>query len=198
MKKLLIILLILITFSNVNAQKKMYFGVKASYGLTDWKWNIYPEPSVSGWGLTLGGFADYHFLERGWLRVEVDYSTYNFNLSKNNGYDVTFLEFPITLNAKLYKGLSSYFGLGVGFKMSDSAYWMSSDETLSQIPILSIYRPEYLKSTNVFFPVGFSYKFDFGIFLDLRMNLNMNDMGNSSVEFAKGLNTYSIGVGLKF
>jgi len=128
----------------------------------------------------------------------LDYSKFNFNLSANNGYNVTFIELPITFNVTLTKGLSSYFGLGLGFKMSDATYWMSSDETLSQIPILEDYKPEYFKSTNVFFPVGISYTFDFGMFLDLRMNLNINDMSNSSVEFAKGFNSYNVGLGLKF
>jgi hypothetical protein len=198
MKKIFFILIVLISIPNVKAQKKINFGVKTAYSFTDWKWNIYPEPSVSGSGLTLGGFVDYNVLEKGWLKAEVDYSKYNFNLSENNGYDVTFLEFPITFNVKLQNRIYSYFGLGLGFKMSDATYWMSSDETLSQIPILKDYKPEYLKSTNVFFPVGVSYIFDFGMFIDLRMNLNINDMSNSSVEFAKGLNTYNVGLGMNF
>jgi len=198
MKKAFLVLLLFFAFIEVNAQKKTFFGFKTAYSFTEWKWNMYPEPTVSGWGLTVGGFADYNVNEKGWLRAEIDYSQYNFNLSENNGYDVTFIELPITFNAKLYRGLCSYFGLGLGFKMSDATYWMSSDETLNQIPILKNYKPEYFKSTNVFFPVGISYTFDFGMYLDFRMNLNINDMSNSSVDFAKGLNSYNIGLGYKF
>lgn len=198
MRKLLLLFIVLFVFSFSNAQKKAYFGLKTAYSFTSWKWNIQPEPSASGYGLTIGGFADYFVHKKGWLRAEIDLSKYNFNISKNNGYDVTFLEFPITFNVILTKGLSSNFGLGLGFKMSDATYWMLSDQTLSQIPILSNYKPEYFKSTNVFFPVGISYTFNFGLFIDFRMNLNINDMSNSSVNFIKGLDSYNIGVGIKF
>ena len=184
--------------SSASGQLKVNFGVKGAYSLTEWKWNVYPEPTASGYGITVGGFVDYHLHDKGWLRAEIDYSKYNFNLSVNNGYNVNFLEIPVTYNAKLYKGFSSYFGLGVGFKMSDNVYWKSSDQTLNQLPLLSNYKPEYFNTANIFFPVGVSYKFDFGMFFDLRMNLNMNDMGNSSIKFAKGLNTYNIGIGMNF
>lgn len=198
MKKVLLILIVSCCVFSVQAQKNLYFGVKTAYSHPKWKWNMNTEPSTSGYGFTVGGFSDYHVHPKGWLRAEIDYSLYNFNLSENNGYDVSFLEIPITFNVTLTKGLSSYFGLGVGFKMSDDTYWLLSDNTITQVPILSNYKSEYVKTINVFFPVGVAYIFDFGMFVDVRMNVNLNDMSNSSVNFIKGVNTFDFGFGFKF
>ena len=198
MKKSILVFLFCFVTLFSNSQNNLSFGVRGSFGIPMWKWNVYPEPSASGYGFSIGGLADLRFSQKVFLSTELDYSRYNFNVSANNGYNVNFLELPITINADLGKGLISYFGLGIGVKMSDDVYWDSNDNTLNQISILKNYKSEYFKSVNVFFPVGLEYKFDSGLFFDLRMKININDMGDNSVKFAKGFNDVSLGIGFKF
>jgi hypothetical protein len=50
----------------------------------------------------------------------------------------------------------------------------------------------------VFFPCGLKYIFNSGLFLGCEFKININDMGDSSVKFAKGFIESSFSVGYKF
>lgn len=198
MKKLVLIILTFISFASFGQNVK--FGVKGAYNLPEWNFTNETSFEKTSSGFLIGGLVDFGIIERASLRIEANYVSYAFNLSGStgNGFDAAFIELPVLIRANIFNNFHSYFGFGLGFKMSSSAFMISTEPAYDDIPIMANYKDEYLAPVRVFLPFGLSYDFKNGLFLDVRMNLNLNNLDTKSVDFVKGINSYNFGIGYTF
>ena len=178
----------------VSAQKNFSFGPKVGINLSD----IYidadgiSESVIRGVkpALVIGGFAEYRFLPRLGLSAEVLYSRQGSqsdryiyrgnpmfgeqNASYQHEYKLQYLNVPILLNVYLIGGLAVQAGIQPGFLLNgdfEMDIEFNGEQTSSHTDI-----GRDLNNFELAIPMGLSYTFDYGFFLDVRYNLALSDL----------------------
>lgn len=197
MKKLVLIALVLFSFSSF-AQVK--FGVKGAYNLPVWNFTNETSFDKTSSGYMIGALVDFKVLEKMSVRVEANYTTYSFTIAETagNGFDASFIEIPIVIRKNVGGNFNVNSGFGFGFKMSSSGFLMASEPAADEIPILVNYKEEYLSTMRLFWVSGISYDFKSGLFLDVKMNINLNNLDTETVDFVKGITSFTFGLGYTF
>lgn len=197
MKKFLLIALVLISLSSF-AQVK--FGFKGAYNLPVWNFSNETSFDKTSSGYMIGGLVDFKVLENMSVRVEANYTTYSFTISETtgNGFDASFIEIPIVFRKNVGGNFNVSSGFGFGFKMSSSGFLMASEPAADDIPVLVNYKEEYLSTMRLFWVSGISYDFKSGLFLDVKMNFNLNNLDTETIGFVKGINSFTFGLGYTF
>lgn len=178
----------------VSAQKVFSFGPKVGINMADIYIDAHgvSESDIRGVkpALLIGGVAEYRFLPQLSLSAEVLYSrqgsqsdryTYRGNpmfgeqsVSYQHEYKLQYLNVPILLNVYLIGGLAVQAGIQPGFLL-DGDFEVDIEYNGEQVSSHTDIR-EDLKRFDLAIPMGLSYTFDYGFFVDVRYNLSLIDL----------------------
>jgi hypothetical protein len=202
MKKLFTSIGFLIFISSVVFSQNIKLGIRASYDYPIWYWNFTPkEFSESKMGYSLGAYVNFRINDYSAFRTGLNFSSYEFSLSDETGFFASYLEIPAIYRRDIIKGkpLKFFIGLGVGINMVEGAYYSLYDPALSELPVLSHYKDEYFNNTRIYFPVGLSWEFPFGLGIEVGYNWNINDMGSDeNIQFVSGVDSFNFGLEYTF
>lgn len=193
MRKLFLLMTALLAAGWVSAQE-FSFGPKAGVNISD----IYidadgiEESAIRGVkpALVIGGFAEYRFLPKLSLSAEVLYSRQGSqsdqyvhrgnpqfgeqNSSYEHEYTLQYLNIPVLVNFYLTDGLAIKAGIQPGFLLG--ADFQVDIEAEGQKHSRKWSIKDDLRTFDLAIPLGLSYTFDYGFFLDARYNLALSDL----------------------
>ena len=128
-------------------------------------------------GLTVGAFAEYRFNQLISASADILYSRQG-GSDKYDGvkekYRVNYLDIPILANFYVYKGLAVKAGIQPGFRLN--AKYVEKDGAKYKTKMTDAF-----KTMDVAIPIGLSYSFDFGLIVDARYNISLNNISKVSV-----------------
>lgn len=220
-KAIVLICVMLLSIGVTSAQSRFSFGPKVGVNLS----NLYIDAEgveagdIVGIkpGLLIGAFAEYDFTPVVGISVDLLYSregteSNRFDYPSQKGYSyehkysLQYLNIPVLVNFYLSRGLAIKAGIQPGILLGakyrvDWEYGAESGTETEDIK-------NDLRSYDISIPIGLSYTFDYGLFIDGRYNLSLCDIMNQStkhelelegVSYHKLKNrTFSFSIGWKF
>lgn len=220
-KAILFIGVMLLSVGISSAQTRFSFGPKVGVNLS----NFYidadgiEEADIVGIkpGLLIGAFAEYDFTPAIGVSVDLLYSregteSNRFDYPSQKGYyykhkySLQYLNVPVLVNFYLARGLAVKAGIQPSVLLG--AKYRVEWEYGEQEGIENEDIKDNLLPYDISIPIGLSYTFDYGLFIDGRYNLSLCDIMNQStkqdleldgVTYHKVKNrTFSLSVGWKF
>ena len=147
-------------------------------------------------GLTVGAFAEYRFNQLISASADILYSRQG-GSDKYDGikdkYRVNYLDIPILANFYVYKGLAVKAGIQPGFRMN--AKYVEKDGGSKYKKKIT----DAFKTMDIAIPIGLSYSFDWGLIVDARYNISLNNISKLPVDNLKCHNgVFVISAGWRF
>lgn len=220
-KTILFIGVMLLAVGVSSAQPRFSFGPKVGVNLS----NLYidaegvEEADIVGIkpGLLIGAFAEYDFTPAIGVSVDLLYSregteSNRFDYPSQKGYyykhkySLQYLNVPVLVNFYLARGLAIKAGVQPGVLLGAKyrVEWEYGAESGTETQDVK----DNLRAYDISIPIGLSYTFDYGLFIDGRYNLSLCDIMNQStkqnleldgVTYHKVKNrSFSFSVGWKF
>lgn len=220
-KAILFIGVMLLAVGVSSAQPRFSFGPKVGVNLS----NLYidaegvEEADIVGIkpGLLIGAFAEYDFTPAIGVSIDLLYSregteSNRFDYPSQKGYyykhkySLQYLNIPVLVNFYLARGLAVKAGIQPGVLLG--AKYRVEWEYGEQDGVENQDIKDNLLPYDISIPIGLSYTFDYGLFIDGRYNLSLCDIMNQStkqnleldgVTYHKVKNrSFSFSVGWKF
>ncbi|HJB85092.1 MAG TPA: PorT family protein [Candidatus Alistipes merdigallinarum] len=220
-KTILFIGVMLLAVGVSSAQPRFSFGPKVGVNLS----NLYidaegvEEADIVGIkpGLLIGAFAEYDFTPAIGVSIDLLYSregteSNRFDYPSQKGYyykhkySLQYLNIPVLVNFYLARGLAVKAGIQPGVLLG--AKYRVEWEYGEQDGVENQDIKDNLLPYDISIPIGLSYTFDYGLFIDGRYNLSLCDIMNQStkqnleldgVTYHKVKNrSFSFSVGWKF
>ena len=141
-------------------------------------------------GLTVGAFAEYRFNQLISASADILYSRQGSSAKEGDikeKFRVNYLDIPILANFYVYKGLAVKAGIQPGFRLN--AKDVIKDDGAKYKTNLT----DYIKTMDVAIPIGLSYSFDWGLIVDARYNISLNNISKYGMKTHNGVFVISAG-----
>lgn len=220
-KAIVLICVMLLSIGVTSAQSRFSFGPKVGVNLS----NLYIDAEgveagdIVGIkpGLLIGAFAEYDFTPVVGISVDLLYSregteSNRFDYPAQEGYSykhkysLQYLNIPVLINFYVAHGLAVKAGVQPGVLLG--AKYRVDWEYMGQEGSKTQDIKNNLRAYDISIPIGLSYTFDYGFFIDGRYNISLCDIMNQStkhelelegVSYHKVKNrTFSFSIGWKF
>lgn len=220
-KAIVLICVMLLSIGVTSAQSRFSFGPKVGVNLS----NLYIDAEgveagdIVGIkpGLLIGAFAEYDFTPVVGISVDLLYSregteSNRFDYPAQEGYSykhkysLQYLNIPVLINFYVAHGLAVKAGVQPGVLLG--AKYRVDWEYMGQEGSKTQDIKNNLRAYDISIPIGLSYTFDYGFFIDGRYNISLCDIMNQSTKHELELEgasyhkvknrTFSFSIGWKF
>lgn len=214
MKKILLSLsLVILAFSNINAQNNISFGVKG--GLTLANISGFEEDLTSRTSFHLGGFVEYVINEKFSFQPELLFSnqgtkaTYEDNfggisIKEEELIKLSYINLPLLAKYKIIDQLSVLAGPQVGFLVA-AKYEVKFEETfegVTESETLSQDASESFKTLDLGLNFGLEYELPMGLRFDVNYVFGLSNISSEDIglgdDFSLNNRVLQVSVGYRF
>ncbi|WP_136667989.1 porin family protein [Flavobacterium sp. H122] len=191
MKNLIFLTLIILCSANVNAQKKIHYGIKGGFNLTNLTSDYFAENNTKT-GYYLGGLIEFSMSKKFSIQPEILYTNQGTNAKvimlgsepKSQKYSLDYLQFPILSKIYLLQNFSIEIGPSFNFLVNDN---------------ISDYESKLLNNFEFGGAFGISYKLNNSLFSNIKYNQGFTNVFDKENYLSSSkLYGFHLGIGYMF